>query len=185
MAYLLERFAAWFGNSYRNEIKIKRWNRPHRKSGGSRKKNMTNFLETFGAQIVYYSDLVLFKQKFKLKNNSKPANVVAEITYQTCDDRVCLAPNTLEFEQKVVNFCRNCCCDKRWYSYTNHCNKWFCHNKSNWNHCGNSYSDDSNKQEGLKISSIDHENPLTDCGVAKQKNNENFGRIYFSDFSAD
>ena len=58
--------------------------------------------EAFGAQIVYYSDLVLFKQKFKLKNNSKPANVVAEITYQTCDDRVCLAPNTLEFEQKVV-----------------------------------------------------------------------------------
>jgi hypothetical protein len=32
---------------------------------------MTNFLEAFGAQIVYYSDLVLFKQKFKLKNNSK------------------------------------------------------------------------------------------------------------------
>src|SRR5699024_10980991 len=65
-------------------------------------KKHDEFSEAFGAQIVYYSDKVLFKQKFKLKNNAKPATVSAEITYQTCDDRVCLAPNTLEFEQKVT-----------------------------------------------------------------------------------
>jgi thiol:disulfide interchange protein DsbD len=42
-----------------------------------------------------------FKQKFKLKDPTKPA-MYFEITYQTCDDRVCLAPNTLEFNQKVT-----------------------------------------------------------------------------------
>jgi len=62
-------------------------------------KKHDEFSEAFGAQIVYYSNKVLFKQKFKLKNPAAPATVVAEITYQTCDDRVCLAPNTLEFER--------------------------------------------------------------------------------------
>ena len=65
-------------------------------------KKIDEFSEAFGAQIVYYSNTAQFKQKFKLKNNSKPANIIAEITYQTCDDRVCLAPNTLEFEQKIT-----------------------------------------------------------------------------------
>ena len=46
-------------------------------------KKYEEFSEAFGAQIVYYSNSVLFKQKFKLKNGSKPANVTAEITYQT------------------------------------------------------------------------------------------------------
>ena len=46
-------------------------------------KKHDEFSEAFGAQIVYYSDKVLFKQKFKLKDNTKPANITAEITYQT------------------------------------------------------------------------------------------------------
>ena len=44
------------------------------------------------------------KQKFKLKNPEKPANVIAEFTYQTCDDRVCLAPESLEFEKNNSRF---------------------------------------------------------------------------------
>ena len=64
-------------------------------------KKHDEFSEAFGAQIVYYSDLVQFKQKFKLKDPSKPAIVSAEIMYQTCNDRICLAPNTLEFDQKI------------------------------------------------------------------------------------
>ena len=43
-------------------------------------KKHDEFSEAFGAQIVYYSDLVQFKQKFKLKNGAKPATVSAEIT---------------------------------------------------------------------------------------------------------
>ncbi|MGS0747738.1 protein-disulfide reductase DsbD domain-containing protein [Halpernia sp. GG3] len=54
-------------------------------------KKHDEFSEAFGTRIVFYSDQVLFKQKFKLKNPAKSANISAEITYQTCNDRVCLA----------------------------------------------------------------------------------------------
>ena len=65
-------------------------------------KKHDEFSEAFGAQIVYYSDKVVFKQKFKPKDASKPATITAEIMYQTCNDRVCLAPNTLEFEKQIA-----------------------------------------------------------------------------------
>ena len=138
-------------------------------------KKHDEFSEAFGAQIVYYSDLVLFKQKFKLKNNSKPANVVAEITYQTCDDRVCLAPNTLEFEQKVVPTSAGTAVVTKDDTPT----QTIATNDSVITNPTETVAATATptiqaKQEGLKISSIDHENPLTDCGVAKQKNNENF-----------
>ncbi len=64
-------------------------------------KKHDEFSEGFGVQIVYYSNAAQFKRKFKLKDPTKPATVTAEITYQTCDDRVCLAPNTLEFEKNI------------------------------------------------------------------------------------
>ncbi|CEJ70824.1 Thiol:disulfide interchange protein DsbD precursor [Chryseobacterium oranimense G311] len=65
-------------------------------------KKHEEFSEAFGGTIVFYSNSAGFKQKFKLKDPAKPADVTSEITYQTCDDRVCLAPNTLEFNQKVT-----------------------------------------------------------------------------------
>ena len=65
-------------------------------------KKHEEFSEAFGGTIVFYSNSAGFKQKFKLKDPTKPADVTSEITYQTCDDRVCLAPNTLEFNQKVT-----------------------------------------------------------------------------------
>ena len=64
-------------------------------------KKHKEFSEAFGGTIIYYSNAVAFKQKFKLKDPTKPSDAVAEITYQTCDDRVCLAPNPLEFTKKV------------------------------------------------------------------------------------
>ncbi|RQP12877.1 MAG: DUF255 domain-containing protein [Chryseobacterium sp.] len=64
-------------------------------------KKHDEYSEAFGAQIVYYSNTAQFKRKFRLKNPAKAATVEAEITYQTCDDRICLAPNTLEFSKKI------------------------------------------------------------------------------------
>lgn len=64
-------------------------------------KKHEEFSEAFGGKIIYYSNSALFKQKFKLKDKTKPADVVVEITYQTCNDKVCLAPNTLEFSHKI------------------------------------------------------------------------------------
>ncbi|GAA5100193.1 cytochrome c biogenesis protein CcdA [Chryseobacterium ginsengisoli] len=65
-------------------------------------KKHEEFSEAFGGKIIFYSNSAGFKQKFKLKDGTKPGDVVAEITYQTCDDRVCLAPNTLEFNKQVT-----------------------------------------------------------------------------------
>jgi thiol:disulfide interchange protein DsbD len=59
-----------------------------------------SFSEAFGADLTTLSGNVIFKQKFKLKNPEKGSSVAAEFTYQTCNDKVCLAPETLEFEKK-------------------------------------------------------------------------------------
>lgn len=137
-------------------------------------KKHDEFSEAFGAQIVYYSNQVLFKQKFKFKNPTKPATVNAEITYQTCDDRVCLAPNTLEFSQTVtpgetaaVNTPGTAevempTTDTATDSLTAQASS------------DNTLIAQALPQEGLKVSSLDFENPQTDCGIAKQNNAENF-----------
>jgi thiol:disulfide interchange protein len=135
-------------------------------------KKHDEFSEAFGAQIVYYSDLVQFKQKFKLKNNAKPATVSAEITYQTCNDRICLAPNTLEFDQKVTATATT--------AKEPPTEETAIATKNKDSVLATPTPETSivdpvaAKQEGLKVASIDFENPLTDCGIAKQKNSENF-----------
>lgn len=142
-------------------------------------KKHDEFSEAFGAQIVYYSDLVLFKQKFKLKDNTKPATVTAEITYQTCNDRVCLAPNTLEFEQKIAattaqkavaetitetaKIIENPVAKDSVTEIT-----------APETAVASPASTVASEQKGLKVSSLDFQNPLTDCGMEKQENNENF-----------
>ncbi|MDN3606564.1 protein-disulfide reductase DsbD family protein [Kaistella yonginensis] len=139
-------------------------------------KKHDEFSEAFGAQIVYYSNSVLFKQKFKLKNNSKPATITAEITYQTCDDRVCLAPNTLEFEQKVTPSMvgpDSTTSSEEAALLTDS------HGKPDSIATGDLQettiaTPTAAAQEGLKVASIDFENPQTDCGIAKQNNTENF-----------
>ncbi|QBO57428.1 Thiol:disulfide interchange protein DsbD [Chryseobacterium salivictor] len=138
-------------------------------------KKHDEFSEAFGAQIVYYSDKVLFKQKFSLKNNAKPANVVAEITYQTCDDRVCLAPNTLEFEQKVIPIAAT-----ETVSTTEEITATAItgENKDSIRTIEIQETTITTPipavQEGLKVASIDFANPQTDCGIVQEKNSENF-----------
>ena len=137
-------------------------------------KKHDEFSEAFGAQIVYYSDKVLFKQKFKLKNNSKPAKVTAEITYQTCNDRVCLAPNTLEFDQKVSATATTA---------KNSTEEIIAPAISNEKIDTLRTTEIAETtlvvptvavQDGLKVSSLDFENPQTDCGMEQKKNSENF-----------
>ena len=140
-------------------------------------KKHDEFSEAFGAQIVYYSDLVLFKQKFKLKDNTKPATVSAEITYQTCNDRVCLAPNTLEFEQKISANSASTTEEKN-TAEENTLNTNTEEKKDSLATSEiattSSATPITAKQEGLKVASIDFENPQTDCGIAQEKNSENF-----------
>lgn len=135
-------------------------------------KKHDEFSEAFGAQIVYYSDLVQFKQKFKLKDPSKPATVSAEIMYQTCNDRICLAPNTLEFDQKISG-------NKIETKTEEEVLPIISPEKTDTTKATGTPETTlvaplSPKQEGLKVASLDFANPQTDCGIAQEKNNENF-----------
>ncbi len=122
---------------------------------------------------------VTIKQKFKLKNPEKPANVIAEFTYQTCDDRVCLAPETIEFEKKDSRFCS--CKDRgknrrKWYKIDS------LKSVATTIPVTTANAEISPKQEGLKVASLDFENPLTDCGVSKEKKSENYLTYLFLGF---
>ena len=142
-------------------------------------KKHDEFSEAFGAQIVYFSDLVLFKQKFKLKNPAKPATVAAEITYQTCNDKVCLAPNTLEFEQKIAaTATENTVTETKVETETPIENAVAKDSVTEITATETTVATPTStvapEQKGLKVSSLDFQNPLTDCGMEKQENNENF-----------
>ena len=142
-------------------------------------KKHDEFSEAFGAQIVYYSDLVLFKQKFKLKDNSKPATVTAEITYQTCNDRVCLAPNTLEFDQKITPTFTGTAAITQTETPEEAANPaeipaTVDSAALTTSESATTVSPIKTEQKGLKVESIDFKNPQTDCGIEAEQNNENF-----------
>lgn len=141
-------------------------------------KKETSFSEAFGADLTTLSGNVIFKQKFKLKNPEKPANVIAEFTYQTCDDRVCLAPESLEFEKTIAGSA----------VVKTEENKEAVQNVDSLQSVAATIpvttenTEIAPQQEGLKVSSLDFENPLTDCGVAKEKKSENYLTYLFLGF---
>ncbi|WP_121352085.1 protein-disulfide reductase DsbD domain-containing protein [Flavisolibacter nicotianae] len=49
-----------------------------------------------GVSANQYSKLVAFSQRVKLKGKAK-SNVSGNVTYQTCDDKKCLPPKTVNF----------------------------------------------------------------------------------------
>lgn len=136
-------------------------------------KKHDEFSEAFGAQIVYYSDKVVFKQKFKPKDASKPATITAEIMYQTCNDRVCLAPNTLEFEKNITGTAATVATEENVEKP-----KDTVYEVAPAGKVGtilrpvNIKQTPVAKQDGLKINSLDFKNPLTDCGTVAQKPND-------------
>lgn len=134
-------------------------------------KKHDEFSEAFGAQIIYYSNKVTFKQKFKPKDASKPLTVTAEIMYQTCNDRVCLAPNTLEFEKQIAATASP--------DSSQLTNAPSLKSDSNSVAAPESQTEvavvspvNQQKQEGLKINSLDFKNPLTNCGTIQEKPND-------------
>ena len=139
-------------------------------------KKHEEFSEAFGGTIVYYSNSAGFKQKFKLKDPTKAGDVVAEITYQTCDDRVCLAPNTLEFNKKITptGATEETLTDDKTEVAKDSAKVVGALN-------GNPVKGDSTIVETakldpkqLKVASIDISKPLTDCGTGSSKIDENY-----------
>jgi len=108
------------------------------------------YSKAFKARIIYYSDKADFVQKFKIKDPSKLAKVSAEIYYQTCDDKICLAPNTLAFEKTIEN------------------GKVLEEAKTDSGNVSASQGDQ------LKVASLDLQNHLTDCGIAAETPSENY-----------
>ncbi|MFP3594046.1 cytochrome c biogenesis protein CcdA [Chryseobacterium sp. SIMBA_038] len=147
-------------------------------------KKHEEFSEAFGGKIIFYSNSAGFKQKFKLKDGTKPGDVVAEITYQTCDDRVCLAPNTLEFTQKITpkGVTAEAITEK---SETPKDSV-----KTVETAVQNPVKTETAVIAGvskldpkqLKIESIDFQKPLTDCGTAAVKDSENYWTYLFLGF---
>lgn len=95
-------------------------------------KKIDEFSEAFEWGLFIITPILfLSNKKFKLKDPTKlRVNIIAEITYQTCDDRVCLAPNTLEFENKIETKGKKTKQKKRkkrgdnrfhWRNYGSHC----------------------------------------------------------------
>ena len=134
-------------------------------------KKEDEFSEAFGVRIVYYSNSVAFKQKFKLKNPVQPSNVIAEITYQTCDDRVCLAPNTLEFEQNIAG--------KNSESADIPSQEAI---KEESTAVSKSTNEIKNIENSIKVESLDAKNPLTDCGISAQEENSDDFWIFILGF---
>lgn len=158
-------------------------------------KKHDEFSEAFGVQIVYYSNQVLFKQKFKLKDPAKPGNAVAEITYQTCNDRVCLAPNTLEFEKAVTPVAakkeetptateipkdEETTVEKTDTTLTKTAVENIAPVETNID--TNINKTNSLDPKNLKISSLDFKNPLTDCGMESKKNDSSYWMILILGF---
>ena len=137
-------------------------------------KKHTEFSEAFGADLTFLSGTAIFKQKFKLKNPEKGGNITAEFTYQTCNDRVCLAPETIEFEKKIEGSAIT-----KTDENTNK-DSVISNNSITPKTVKNTII--SPKQEGLKVASLDFENPLTDCGIAKEKKSENYLTYLFLGF---
>lgn len=145
-------------------------------------KKHEEFSEAFGGTIIYYSNSAGFKQKFKLKDGTKPGEVVAEITYQTCDDRVCLAPNTLEFNQKITpkGVSEDAVVPTEEVKDSVKTTETVVENPAKGEITVTETSKLDPKQ--LKIASIDFKKPLTDCGTKTIEASENYWTYLFLGF---
>jgi len=113
-----------------------------------RGEKIDEYSEAFKARIVYYSNTVDIVQKFKLTDPSKVTEVEAEIYYQTCDDKICLAPNTLVFQKKIEN--------------------------GQVVEAAAAAAENAGTGDDLRLSNLKADAPLTDCGIAAQESSENY-----------
>ena len=149
-------------------------------------KKHDEFSEAFGAQIVYYSNLVVFKQKFKLKEGTPTTTVTAEITYQTCDDRVCLAPNTLLFEKEVksaTDAAETVAVTPTAAPHDTVTNTALASQaEATVPPTSSSAAPATVDNKNLKVATLDINNPLTNCGVATKKKSESYWNYLFLGF---
>lgn len=126
-------------------------------------KKKSAFSEAFGAQIVYYSDSATFIQRFRLVNAGSDANIRTQITFQACDDRICLAPNTLEFEELIHNGD-------------------IMGTKTADELASNKDASNSSMGNGIKIKTLDPHHPLTNKGAVQTTEDNGDGWVFVLGF---
>ena len=62
-------------------------------------KPITKYEQSFGMNVSYFENSVIFQQKIKLK--AKQAVVKGKIEFMTCNDQKCLPPEDLDFSVAV------------------------------------------------------------------------------------
>ncbi|MES2267678.1 MAG: protein-disulfide reductase DsbD N-terminal domain-containing protein [Bacteroidota bacterium] len=62
----------------------------------SEPKPITRFEKTFGMNVGYFENSVVFQQKIKLKS-AKASAVKGKLEFMTCNDSKCLPPDEVEF----------------------------------------------------------------------------------------
>lgn len=122
-------------------------------------KKKSEFSEAFGAQIVYYSDSATFIQRFRLMNAGSDANIRTQITFQACDDRICLAPNTLEFAQAISMG-----------------------NIADAITAETTAADDGAGNDVIKVKTLDPDHPLTNKGVVQATEDNSNGWVFVLGF---
>lgn len=122
-------------------------------------KKIEEFSQAFGVQIIYYSDSVTFIQKFRQKQADVNAKISTEITFQVCNDKICLAPNTLEFELPINNT-----------------------GLSAINVTDNKQFDTQINTNSIKVASLDFKHPLVNCGTAQPVDRSGNGLVFFLGF---
>ena len=141
-------------------------------------KKIQEYSDAFGADMIYYANSAVFKQKFKLKDPSKPGTAIAEFTYQVCDDRICLAPNTVEFEKNVaaagVASAPSTTEEPKVAETTETVTETPLATTDSASAVTTTATAQKLDPTNIKVSSLDFNNPLTDCGTEKTKHNENY-----------
>lgn len=147
--------------------------------GGFREegKKIEEFSEAFGAQIVYYSGTAKFIQKFKVKDPKKGAKVAAEITFQVCNDRVCLAPNTLEFE-KAIDGTTETKAEEIKEQDSVPATTTITESPTN----ADVEVQMPVSTDGIKVNSLDFRKPLVDCGTEQVKEDSGNGLVFVLGF---
>ncbi|MCL1675273.1 thioredoxin family protein [Elizabethkingia meningoseptica] len=147
--------------------------------GGFREegKKIEEFSEAFGAQIVYYSSVAKFIQKFKVKDPKKGAKVATEITFQVCNDRVCLAPNTLEFE-KAIDGTTETKAEEIKEQDSVPATTTITESPTN----ADVEVQMPVSTDGIKVNSLDFRKPLVDCGTEQVKEDSGNGLVFVLGF---
>lgn len=125
-------------------------------------KKIEEYSEAFGVQIIYYSDSVKFVQKFRMKQVDENTKISAEITFQVCNDKICLAPNTLEFEQPINS--------------TNPTGL------ASANTAGKKQFDTQINSDSIRIASLDFKHPLVSCGATQPVDTSGNGLVFLLGF---